>query len=172
MRFTAHAPYPRVASSRCPMVRLLVISLFIAALLAGCAGAPVRTEGVAGPLTWKATDFELTKTTVNNQQTASYSFALFLKNTSGTGMTLTKMRGSVFQHGVSPASLEHTGQWRLGPDGELRAPFGFSWYCPEQFDGCGATAGTPQWKIILTGSDDRGQPVTAVIEIIAPPLPS
>jgi hypothetical protein len=37
-------------------VGLLLISSLIAALVMGCGSAPIRTEGIAGPVTWQARD--------------------------------------------------------------------------------------------------------------------
>lgn len=149
-----------------------MVGVLLPALVTGCASALVHTEGVAGPVTWQATDFKLVKTTVNGQPGARYSFTLRMKESSGTGMTFTKMQQSIFQHGVNPVSTQHTGRWHLRPHGELHVPFSFSWYCPQAFELCGGAVGAPRWEITLTGSDDRGQPVTAVIEVAPPPTSS
>ena len=152
------------------MVGLLLISALIPTLVTGCASAPIRTEGVAGPVTWQALDFQLAKTTINKQPGERYAFTLLVKETRGAGITFTEMRWTISQHGVTPSTSERTGRWRLPPRGQWRLPFSVSWYCPQAVDSCPGATGVPQWHIILTGTDDRGQPVQVVIAVAPPPL--
>jgi hypothetical protein len=151
-------------------VGLLLISSLIAALVMGCGSAPIRTEGIAGPVTWQAMDFQLAKATVNNQPGERYSFTLLLKETRGAGMTFTEIKWTISQHGVTPTTSDRTGRWRLPPHGQWRVPFSFSWYCPQAFESCAGARGVPQWNIILTGTNDRGQPVQVVIAVAPPSL--
>lgn len=53
-------------------VGLLPISARISALVMGCSSAHIRTEGIAGPVTWQAMDFQLAKAAVNNQPGERY----------------------------------------------------------------------------------------------------
>jgi hypothetical protein len=151
-------------------VGLLLISSLIAALVMGCGSAPIRTEGIAGPVTWQAMDFQLAKVTVNNQPGERYSFTLLLKETCGAGMTFTEIKWTISQHGVTPTTSDRTIRWRLPPHGQWRVPFSFSWYCPQAFESCAGARGVPPWNIILTGTDDRGQPVQVVIAVAPPSL--
>ncbi len=147
------------------MVRLLLISFSLAALIAGCASPPIRTEGVTGPVTWHAIDLKLAKTTVDGIEGERYSLTLVLKEMNGTSITFTNMKRTVFQHHVSRSSpAEDVGRWRLQPNGELRFPLSFAWYCPGQ--PCLPVHGGPQWNILLTGTDDRGQPVRLAIDFV------
>jgi hypothetical protein len=92
----------------------LLISSLIAALVMGCGSAPIRTEGIAGPVTWQAMDFQLAKATVNNQPGERYSFTLLLKETRGAGMMFTEIKWTISQHGVTPHDL--------GPDWSVAPP--------------------------------------------------
>jgi hypothetical protein len=87
-------------------------------------------------------------------------------------MTFTTLHQAISQQGVHPVSTQQTGRWRLRPHGELHIPFSFAWYCPQAFEVCVGAVGAPHWEITLRGSDDRGQPVTAVIEVTPPPVSS
>lgn len=159
----------RLSPLRWAMLYLFMISVL--ALVAACASASLRTEGVTGPITWQATDFKLAKTTANYQPGERYSFMLVLKEINGVGITLTEMKWTVSQHGLSHSpSSQRTGSWRFRPHGELRIPFSFFRYCP--YDSCLEVYGAPRWNITFTGSDDRGQPVKLVIDVEPPPLQS
>ncbi len=150
------------------MGRLLLVSVLV--LVLGCAAAPIRTEGVTGPVAWYATDVTWAKTTVDGREGERYSLTLVLKETSGAGITFTHLKRAVFQHHVRSSPVERTGRWRLQPHGELQFPFSHSWYCPQAFDRCLEVYGAPQWTITLTGTDDRCQPVQLVIDFASPPV--
>ena len=146
---------------------LLLMSL----LVMGCASTPVHTDGVSGAVAWHATDFQLTKTTVQGQPGEQYAFTLVLSNRGGTGVTFTTLQRTVSAHKVRAASTERTGHWRLPSNGELRLPFSFTHYCSQAFDSCrGPAVFTPHWHLVVTGADDRGQPVQVVIDLYAPPI--
>jgi hypothetical protein len=150
------------------MMRRLVVGVLFLALVTGCTAARVQTAGVAGPVAWQATEFTRAETTVNGQPGARYAFTLRVQEPRGTGLTFTTLHQAISQHGVQPVSTQQTGRWRLQPHGELHIPISFSWYCPQAFEGCARVVGAPRWVITLSGSDDRGQPVTAIIEVSPP----
>jgi hypothetical protein len=148
---------------------LLLMSL----LVVGCASTPVHTDGVTGSVAWHATDFQLARATVQSQPGERYAFTLVLSDRGGTGVTFTDLRRTVSAHHIRMASTERTGRWRLPPNGELRLPFSFAYYCHQAFEVCHEPATfAPHWRIVLNGADDRGQPVQVVIDLDVPPLSS
>jgi hypothetical protein len=155
-------------------MKVLMWSLLLTSLmLVGCASAPLHTEGVAGPVAWQATAFQLAKTTIQGQPGERYAFTLVLHNTGGTGVTFTELQRTVSAHQVQTASTERKGQWRLPPHGELRLPFAFAHYCPQAFESCSEPpVFAPHWHLVLNGADDHGQPVQVVIELDVSPISS
>jgi hypothetical protein len=148
---------------------LLLMSL----LVGGCASTPVHTGGISGAVAWHATDFQLTKATVEGQPGQRYAFTLVLSDRGATGVTFTALQRTVSAHNVRTASTERAGRWRLPPNGTLRFPFSFTHYCFQAFDSCsGPALFAPHWHIVLNGADDRGQPVQVVIDLDAPPISS
>jgi hypothetical protein len=153
------------------MRALLWPLLLVSLLVVGCASAPVHTDGVTGCVAWHATDFQLARATVQGQPGERYALTLVLHNRSGTGITFTELQRTVSAHQVHTAATTRTGQWRLPPNGDLRLPFSFAHYCPQAFESCsGPAVFAPHWHLILTGADDRGQPLQVVIELDVPPI--
>jgi hypothetical protein len=152
---------------------LIWVLLLMSLLIGGCASTPVQTNGATGAVGWHATDFRVAKATVQGQPGERYTFRLVLSDRGRTGVTFTALQQTVSAHRVHTASTERTGRWRLPPNGELRLPFAFTHYCSQAFDSCGGPATfAPHWHIVLTGADDRGQPVQVVIDLDAPPISS
>jgi hypothetical protein len=148
---------------------LLLISL----LGMGCASPLVHTDGVTGAVAWHATEFQLVKSTVQDQPSERYAFTLVLSNRGGTGITFTALHRTVSAYQVRTTSSERTGRWRLPPHGTLRLPFSFAYYCHQAFEVCHEPATfAPHWHIVLNGADDPGQPVQVVIHLDAPPITS
>ena len=75
------------------MVRELLAGLLVLVVV-GCA-AYVRTEGISGPVAWRATDLALSKRMVDGKEREVYSFTLVLKETKGTGIIFTYMKRTV-----------------------------------------------------------------------------
>jgi hypothetical protein len=153
-------------------VRTLIRALLLISLLVGgCASTPVHTDGVSGPVAWHATDFQLTETTIQGQPGEQYAFTLVLSDRGTTGVTFTTLQRTVTAHHVRMASAERTGRWRLPPNGTLRFPFSFAYYCHQAFEICNEPVPfAPRWHIVLDGADDRGQPVQVVIDLSTPPI--
>ena len=146
---------------------LLLVSL----LVGGCASPPVHTDGVTGSVAWPATAFQLAKATVQGQPGEGYAFTLVLKDRGGIGVTFTELQRTVVAQHVQADSTARTERWRLPPHGELRLPFSFAHYCPQAFESCsGPPVFAPHWHIVLTGADDRSQPVQVVIALDVPPI--
>jgi hypothetical protein len=148
------------------LVRLLLVGLLL--VIAGCATPPVRLDGVAGPVTWRATAFQVTQMIVHGHPGERYTFTLLLHEHTGTGITFTRITQAVSAHQRAVATAKQAGQWRLPPMGDLPLPFWLSWSCPDVEEACAAVAGPPHWHLTLTGSDDRRQPVELMIEFDAP----
>jgi uncharacterized protein YceK len=153
------------------MRALIWVLLLMSLLVGGCASTPVQTNGATGAVGWHAADFQMAKATVQGQPGERYAFTLVLSDRGGTGVTFTALQRTVSAHQVHTASTERRGRWRLPPNGELRLPFSFTHYCSQAFDSCrGPAVFAPHWHIVLTGADDRGQPVQVVIDLDAPPI--
>jgi hypothetical protein len=114
------------------------------------------------------TAFQRVPTTVHNRPGERYTFTLLLRERTGAGVTFTRVTQTVSAANVQPMTMAQDGQWRLPPNGELRLPFRLSWSCPAVPDACSAVAGPPHWHILLTGADDRGDPVQLSLELDAP----
>jgi hypothetical protein len=119
-------------------------------------------------VTWRATAFQVTRTTVHGHPGERYTLTLILHERTGTGITFTHITQAVSARQTAVAIGTQAGQWRLPPTGELHLPFWVVWSCPDVEEACAAVAGAPHWHITLTGTDDRGQPVELLIEFDAP----
>jgi hypothetical protein len=144
------------------------LSLGLLIVVAGCATAPVRLTGVAGPVAWHVTDFQLATNTVRGQPRKHYAFTLLLQEMVGAGITFTGITQVVSGVHIITTSAAQAGSWRLEPRGELRLPLWLLWSCPEAGEDCSAVAGQPHWHISLAGTDDHGQSVQLVIDLDAP----
>jgi hypothetical protein len=136
-------------------------------MMAACATTPVHLERNAGVVTWQATAFHVTQTMVHGHPGEHYTFTLLLREHAGTGITFTHIAQAVSARHTAVATATQTGRWRLPATGELQLPFWLSWSCPDVDDPCATVAGSPHWRITLTGMDDRSQPVELVIELDA-----
>lgn len=144
----------------------LVVTLMV--LLAGCATMS-RTEGVVGPVAWRATDLAVTEQEMSGQTRLVYSFALVLKETTGVGITFSHVSHALYEGSTG----EQTGSWRLSQGGELTWRFSSN-------HGCGRNGETvpavecgrfiaPRWRFVFSGTDDRGQAVRIVLDLRLPP---
>jgi|SRR5687768_5856872 hypothetical protein len=94
-----------------------------------------------------------------------YTFTLRLHEQTGAGITFTRVTQTVSAAHVQPMTTAQDGQWRLPPKGELRLPFQLVWSCAPVLEPCSAVAGPPHWHILLTGTDDHGDPVQLGLEV-------
>jgi hypothetical protein len=147
-------------------VRLLLAGLLL--VMAGCATRPAPLERGVGPVTWRATAFQVTRTTVHGHPGERETLTLLRHERAGTGITFTRITQAVSARQTAVAIAMQAGQWRLPPTGELHLPFWMVGSCPDEDETCAAVAGSPHWHITLTGRDDRGQPVELSIEFDAP----
>jgi hypothetical protein len=114
------------------------------------------------------TAFQRVPTTVRDRPGERYTFTILLHDQTGVGITFTRVTQMVFAHHVQPRTITQDGQWRLPPKGELPLPFHLLWSCAAVSDGCTAVAGPPHWYILLTGTDEHGNPVQLGLEVDAP----
>lgn len=146
-----------------------VLTTFLALLMGSCASVGVRTEGVSGPVEWRATDLAVSLLATRNV----YTFTLILKETRGVGITFTQAESRCYQPGASPSALyRSTGLWTLRSRGELRFPLSSYIYC----SGGGMcrsweVTNAPLCNIALSGLDDDGNPVQIAIELTLPANP-
>ena len=150
-------------------VTSVLLGLCTALAMIGCAAS---LKGVSGPVAWQATDLRVVERSVSGAARDIYAFTLVLEETHGSALTLTSLAQTVSQPGVNAAGVSHHFPilWKLRPHGELRQPLSFYWYCAEaQCQNLGPIA--PWYNIVLTGTDDRGQPIRVAIDFRLPSNP-
>jgi hypothetical protein len=157
---------------RVPLIRRLA-GLLLPLGLAACASLSPRTQGHTDLVAWQATDLSLEQKTVNGRSGWFYSFALLVTEERGKAILFTEIETTIYQPGVMPWSGRFRGAWRLGTNEQFRIPLVSTIYCHST--GGGMCSGTqvpiPLWQIRMSGTDDRGQPVTTVIDLSLPPDP-
>jgi hypothetical protein len=156
----------------------MLFALLLGMVVVHCASLRVRTEGVSGPIAWRATDLkiqaagEATGVIGAGVQQEVYSFTLVLRETHGTALTFTKMAYRIDSGpGIRPFFAEQGVQWSLRPRGELRWPLHSTWSCTGG-DCVRPGLFAPVWHIVLTGTDTQGQPVRVVIDLTLPANPA
>jgi predicted aspartyl protease len=131
-----------------------------------------RLNGVSGPIAWQATDLRVVERQVAGANRELYAFTLVLKETQGVGVTFRHLQYTISQPGVNPAGETQQAniRWTLHPHGELRHPLSSYIYCLEvQCQNWGPIV--PWWHIVLTGTNDRDQPVQVAIDLRLPQNP-
>ena len=150
-----------------------LLTLILGAALTGCASLGVRTEGTSGPIAWHVTDLKKSESVlgpreVQGESRGTYSFTLVLKETQGILITFTYRKDTTHAVGVTVLkSVEQAISLRFKPHEERRFPLSFSWGCAAG-DCLPARSVAPIWTIDLTGMDDQGNPVKAIINIKLP----
>ncbi len=151
------------------MKQYLWIGLLILGL-SGCA-LPVRTRGVAAPVTWTTSAFALNSGGRFDHDRSRFSFTLTLQEAQGVGLTLTDITWEVEQSGVDLSGRQtRTGSWPLPANGQLRQPFVYRIFCSSAGN-CPDVGPTTQWHITLAGHDDQGRAVRLLIEAELPWIP-
>lgn len=155
----------------------LIATCLVGALLGLCAtlaitGCTAHLKGVSGPIAWQATDLRVVERVAAGTPRDIYAFTLVLAETQGSALTLTYLEQTVSQPDINSAGVSRPSAilWKLRPHGELRQPFSFYWYC----DGldCQRLGPTAPWyDLVLTGTNDQGQPVRITINLKLPPNP-
>jgi predicted aspartyl protease len=147
----------------------LLLAWCIALLLPGCT---TYLRGVSGAVAWRATDLRVVERSVAGAERDIYAFTLVLEETQGTALTFTQMEYTISQPDVNPAGITRhaTILWKLRPRGELRQPFSFYWFCTASL--CqDRWAIAPWYSIVLTGTNNHGQPVRTAMALRLPPNP-
>jgi len=141
----------------------MLFALLLGMVVTSCASLGMRTEGVSGPIAWRATDFkrqavgEAAGVIGRPTQQEVYSFILVLQETQGTALNFTKVAYRIDSGpGIHPLFAERVGQWRLPPHRELRWPLSSTWGCAST-DCVNPGFFAPVWHVILTGTDNRSQ---------------
>lgn len=152
-------------------LRHALLAVCLSVMTMGCAAFGARPQLASGypGVAWQATDFRVMARTVDEAERELYTFTLVLEETQGNALTFTQLEHTIYHPGIDliPAS-ERTGiVWKLRPHSELRQLFYSSPYCPEAR--CTPHGHlTPRWNILLTGTDDQGQPVRVTIAVAWP----
>jgi predicted aspartyl protease len=135
-------------------------------------GCTAYLKGVSGPVAWQATDLRVVERSVAGTERDIYAFTLVLEETQGTAITFTHLESTVSQPGVNTAGVTRQSSilWKLRPRGELRHPFSFYWYCAD-INCQSQSSPAPWYNLVLTGTNDRGQPVRVTIDARLPPNP-
>jgi predicted aspartyl protease len=149
-----------------------LLAVCVPIVLTACTTLSPRLDAEPASIAWHATDFRVITRTIDGVERTLYTFMLVLEETQGSGITLTQLDYTTHYPGFAllPASERTAILWRLRPYGELRQLFYSSPCCSEaHFDRQGRLA--PAWHILLTGSNNHGQPVRVVIDLSSPPQP-
>jgi hypothetical protein len=155
----------------------LLGGLLLGLVMAGCMKLGIQTEGVSGPLAWRATDRKVQAVTgdtgviMGREGRDVYACPLLLHETQGTAITFTQLAATMTATAsLTPVALEQDIQWRLRPHGTLRRPLASTYQClGSECINPGPIA--PVWHLRLTGVDDQGQPVRVVIHVRLPANP-
>ena len=151
--------------------------LLPALVIAGCVSLGIQTEGVSGPLAWRATDCQVQAVTgdtgviMGREGRDVYACTLILHDTQGAAITFTQLAATMTATAsLAPVAMEQDIQWRLRPHGTLRRPLSSTYQCTGgECINPGPIA--PVWHLRLTGVDDQGQPVRVVIHVRLPANP-
>lgn len=147
---------------------LAVVAVLV---FSGCATLGPRTEGVDGPIEWKAIDLKLDRKDLSSPWV--YSFLLRLRHAQDRRVTFTEMEALIYQPGVGTSSITHKRQWVIPAGGQVRIPLQSSLRCRGVEGAClGTNVPNPLWKITLTGTDDTGRAVRAVVDLQLPADPA
>jgi len=163
----------RVAGEHTMTRRLLAVLLGV--VIAGCASLGVHTEGTSGPIAWHVTDLRSASTPGQRgtfgDSRGTYALTLVLKETQGIPITFTYRKDTLYASDITvlkPVDQEINLQLRAHE--ERYIPLTFSWNCAS-VDCLRLENVAPRWTIHLTGTDDKGKPVQAVINMHLPPAP-
>lgn len=140
--------------------------LWLGLIAAGCSMVEVRTEGQGQALRWHATDIRQYTVAIKHQEV--YEYTLVLEELRGTTVTFTTLQAR-FRNNLHsrPSDWKKAGQWVLPAGGQLRIPMGTYRHCHAgHCRDWGPLA--PVWHLVLTGTDEQGQPVREVIEMSLP----
>lgn len=151
----------------------VLLVLWLAVVSGGCATLGARLDGVSGAITWQATDLRVVERQVAGTTRELYAFTLVLKETQGLGVTFTHLAYTISQPDIDSVgeTQQATIRWALHPHGELRHPFSSYIYCREvHCQDWGPLV--PWWNIILTGTNERDQPVRVAIDLRLPQNPT
>jgi predicted aspartyl protease len=148
-----------------------LLAVCLSLMITGCAALSSRPHVASGhpSVAWQATDFRVIARTVEGAERELYTFTLVLDETQGNAITFTQLEHTIYHPGVDrlPASERTAIAWKLRPHSELRQLFYSTPYCAAAH--C-STQGrlTPWWHIVLTGSNDHGQPVRMAMNLTWP----
>ncbi len=138
--------------------------------LAGCA-LPVRTQGIAGPVSWSATSLELGRGGAFDDAPDRFAFTLVLQETQGLALTFTTVTWEVWQNGVDLSGRQmRKGSWSLPANGTLQQPFVYRISCPPSAL-CSDVGPTTQWESTFEGNNAQGQPVRLAVQAELPWIP-
>ena len=156
-------------------MRRVLIFVLLGMLIASCVPLGTRTEGTSGPIAWHVTDLKsesvLGLRGTPGDARGTYSFTLVLKETQGILITFTYRKDTIYASYITVLkSVDQAINLRLRPHEERRFPLTFSWGCSAG-DCLQVENVAPRWTINLTGTDDKGNSVKAVININLPPNP-
>ena len=149
-----------------------LLAVCVTIVLTACTTPSPRRDAEPASIAWQATDFRAITRTVDGVERTLYTFMLVLEETQGSGITFTQLDSTTYPPGfaVLPTSERTAIFWKLRPYGELRQFFYSSPCCFEaRFGIQGRLA--PAWHILLTGTNNHGQPVRLVIDLSLPPQP-
>jgi len=153
--------------------RLVNAGLTALLLVTACATLGPRIEGRSDLVAWQATDLTLAPRPVGSGSSWLYTFELLVREVGGVGLTLNEIETFIYQPGTTAWSARYRGNWRLDANDQFRIPLQSTLSCSPTSGGMcsGANVPIPLWRIRMTGTDDRSQPVAVVIDLSLPADP-
>ncbi len=154
----------------------LVMAVLLGVLIISCASLGTRTEGTSGPISWHVIDLKsessrVPRGTVGDTR-GTYSLMLVLKETQGIPITFTYRKDTIYASNITFLKpVDQAITLKLRPHEERYIPLTLSWGCSAG-DCFQLENVAPRWTINLTGTDDKDNPVAAVINMHLPPAPS
>lgn len=138
-------------------------------LLSGCAALGPKVQGETEAVSWKATDMRLELRPGNRY---FYTFNLVVREMRGATLRFNEIVTTIYQPGLGPWTGTYRGDWKLGPREAFRLPLQSTISCVSAVPNCqGTNVPVPLWRITMTGTDDKAQPVKAVIDLTLPADP-
>jgi hypothetical protein len=155
-----------------PARRFSILVCAVVVFLGACASLGPKVQGENGAVSWKATDMKLELRPAQGGPRYFYTFNLIVQERQGARLTFNEIVTTLYQPGTGPWTGTYRGAWKLGPHEAFRLPLQSTLSCLSTTPNCtGTNVPIPLWRITMSGTDDKAQPVKAVIDLSLPADP-